>query len=495
MIQDKFYFIAGSKNVHLIFRTEEDLELYKDSRFMIAKKIGSAWLRELETMDPSKASFLLQFLHNTKLTMIWEILFPDYQHVVDLSYLDQPQLKFLTFTLQYCETNSNSSLSAFSPDTCITFARHFGLETAEYETIRAEDTEERMTQIRQGTGYEGEVLYFLDSENNTIGLLKKKTAWYVLLRAIREKMSHVFAAFKKNPGAWTESSNNSHLVKLNRRLAEIQRWLQLSDEELMKWKMLGKSFQHWLITKLLESRGDIERYSVRGNFPQLWKAFNTKQDITENNTSREDDNTPAAVATGNILEEPRGSSPSISIPENIEDVHIGAFIVRKVDLLGKNLKKVTTMINKTHSKVCDNKKLAHICFHDLDKLKKSVPISLKQVKVDSLIDTVKDNLKQQIKTVAKDEELVLYSGSDPLSCRGINLQNTTEITESTENIFVEILATNSETLEKVFKALILNLYHLGIKLDEAGKSVHIEKTEIRLWNGEITNFPQKLPEL
>ena len=55
--------------------------------------------------------------------------------MVDLSYLSQPQLKFLTLTHQYreAEAGSDLSLAAFSPDVCIMFARHFGLETANYE--------------------------------------------------------------------------------------------------------------------------------------------------------------------------------------------------------------------------------------------------------------------------------------------------------------------------------------------------------------------------
>ena len=32
-IEDKFYFVAGSKNVHCLFRTFADLDLYTDSRF------------------------------------------------------------------------------------------------------------------------------------------------------------------------------------------------------------------------------------------------------------------------------------------------------------------------------------------------------------------------------------------------------------------------------------------------------------------------------
>ena len=49
------------------------------------------------------------------------------------------------------------------------------------------DLDARMESVRRGYGYEGEVLYFLDDKNDTIGLLKKKTAWYVLARAVREK--------------------------------------------------------------------------------------------------------------------------------------------------------------------------------------------------------------------------------------------------------------------------------------------------------------------
>ena len=40
----------------------------------------------------------------------------------------------------------------------------------------------------------------LNLDNNTIGLLKKKTIWYILLRAIREKVSYAVTDYKKNPG-------------------------------------------------------------------------------------------------------------------------------------------------------------------------------------------------------------------------------------------------------------------------------------------------------
>ena len=56
-----------------------------------------------------------------------------------------------------------------------------------------------MEQIRRDYGYEGEVLYFLDDQNNVIGLIKKKTAWYILCRALREKTAHIVNEFSKNP--------------------------------------------------------------------------------------------------------------------------------------------------------------------------------------------------------------------------------------------------------------------------------------------------------
>ena len=118
--------------------------------------------------------------------------------MVDLSYLSQPQLKFLTLTHQYREGEAGSdlSLSAFSPDVCIMFARHFGLDTANFEVIEVRDVEKRMARVREGRDYEGEVLYFMDSDNNTVGLLKKKTTWYIILRAIREKVSHVWSTYR-----------------------------------------------------------------------------------------------------------------------------------------------------------------------------------------------------------------------------------------------------------------------------------------------------------
>ena len=38
-----------------------------------------------------------------------------------------------------------------------------------HETIPSDDAEARMAQVRAGSGYEGEVFYFMDGKNNVIG--------------------------------------------------------------------------------------------------------------------------------------------------------------------------------------------------------------------------------------------------------------------------------------------------------------------------------------
>ncbi len=71
------------------------------------------------------------------------------------------------------------------------------------QVVPPDSAEARMDEVRRGYNYEGEVMYFMDSKwvlsmrsllfynilnifcifrDNVIGLLKKKTAWYVVCR-------------------------------------------------------------------------------------------------------------------------------------------------------------------------------------------------------------------------------------------------------------------------------------------------------------------------
>ena len=116
-----------------------------------------------------------------------------------------------------------------------------------------------------GYGYEGEVLYYLDSKGQVIGLLKRKTAWYVILRAIREKASSALAAFKKDPSM----PASTQAQKAQKRLQEIKEWLGFSSEYLEQWIKLSDGFMTWIHTKFHKSEIDQKR----GVFPSIWKQY------------------------------------------------------------------------------------------------------------------------------------------------------------------------------------------------------------------------------
>lgn len=97
---------------------------------------------------------------------------------------------------------------------------------------------------------EGEVFYFLNENEETIGMIKVKTRWYVILRALREKAVYCFLSKKKNKQNWS-LENNIHLTQL--RLNEIQKWLKFSIYILQRCKvsMMGKAPTYFVFIKRL----------------------------------------------------------------------------------------------------------------------------------------------------------------------------------------------------------------------------------------------------
>jgi hypothetical protein len=280
-IGERFVVFAGSKNVHMAARSRADVQKYRDGRYLVARNVATSVLDMLAELEPSRASLLLSFMHHTQLTAVLEILQPSYQHVVDLSHLSAGELNFITWTLPYDEVRGGDSTPdsycAMSPKTALDFAAYIGLKSVSYEVIEADKAEERMDKVRRETGYEGEVLYFLDSKDNVIGLLKKKTAWYVLLRAIREKACGALADYKKDKGSY---SNPTKKKKMETRLDQIQTWLGFSDEFLEKWKLLSGQFLEWLIVELEEKRLPNEG-NLRGAFPAVWNKFLRDKELVD----------------------------------------------------------------------------------------------------------------------------------------------------------------------------------------------------------------------
>ncbi|KAL3860311.1 hypothetical protein ACJMK2_010450 [Sinanodonta woodiana] len=260
---------GGSKNVHLLFRNKADIEKYVEPRYRIAQEVCEAVMTYLDDMKPQDKTQLLQFLVHSGYTAVFEILVPDHQHVVNLSQLKRSELQFITWTeceLQPAEKKEH--LNVIPPHVGIEIAKALGLQTVKYEVVEMQDIQKRMRTIRQQYDLEGEVLYFLDKQGLVIGILKKKTTWYIMCRAIREKLKAAGKLQSCKPEVFSLSNvQNKMVIRIN----DIQKWLDLDHETTASWKDLAIKAMKWILHKL--NQGDITQEEVQDKFPIVWKKF------------------------------------------------------------------------------------------------------------------------------------------------------------------------------------------------------------------------------
>jgi len=267
-VGSELYICAGSKNVHLVFRSSSDLDKYPlhEPRYQFAKEISRCILEMLDGLSESGRVYLLEFLCVTRSTAVFELLSPDHQHVEDLSEFATPVLKFIAWTS--CHLDSATQFCGLPPDSGIELARVFELDTTDYQAITVVSLEGHMADVRCRHGIEGEVLFFLDGNRRTIGILKKKTVWYIVVRAIRQKVDTACMSYAKNTEAFV---HNTHVQKINHRLKEIQQWLQLNDKSLLAWTHLADKFLAFCIEKLHAKAFTASEFSA--SFPIHWKSF------------------------------------------------------------------------------------------------------------------------------------------------------------------------------------------------------------------------------
>ncbi|KAB7494678.1 hypothetical protein Anas_02690 [Armadillidium nasatum] len=142
-IGGEYFIIAGSKNVHMLFKTYSDIEKYTESRFMVAKTVAEAVLDAFNEMEESKLNILKHFLSTTKTTIVGELLQPHYQHIVDLSHLKKSTIYGLMLT-SLPGKEDDDSLTTIPPQTCLEFFKFFGISIPEYYSISTEDVKENI---------------------------------------------------------------------------------------------------------------------------------------------------------------------------------------------------------------------------------------------------------------------------------------------------------------------------------------------------------------
>ncbi|XP_045626083.2 uncharacterized protein [Procambarus clarkii] len=273
-IDDEFYLFTGSKNVHMLIKEAKDIDQYYGDRYGVAKIVARSVCETLDALEDKKRHLLFTLLHYTKCTVFCEVLQPLHQHIVNISHLDQPQISVISFT-STATTGTETSLTAIPPHLALDLSVSLGLSSTTYSVISPQEVFERRNMIRGSINNEGEVFYFLNENDETIGLAKVKSTWYILLRALREKAVYCFTAAMKK-GGWTLEQ---HINSTNKRFLEIQGWLKLSDECLQKWEKLAQRFLRWLDAEIRLNH--VQSSNIRPKFPILWEQFLENNELTD----------------------------------------------------------------------------------------------------------------------------------------------------------------------------------------------------------------------
>lgn len=74
----------------------DDVEKYSESRFEFARIIARAFFNNASEMGPENVQKFAEYLDDTRCTAVFELLQRENQHVVNLSYLEKPELQLVS---------------------------------------------------------------------------------------------------------------------------------------------------------------------------------------------------------------------------------------------------------------------------------------------------------------------------------------------------------------------------------------------------------------
>lgn len=264
-IGGEYFIIAGSKNVHMLIRSSDDIKKYEKFEFRIAKKVAEGVLNAFDDMDKSKLLLLKHHLTITKETVVCELLDPEIkQHLIDSSHLKKATIFGLMITSPPGKEKVKS-LTSIPPQIFLKYLDFLGISTPEHFSISTKRVENSITKIRRETDYEGCVLYYL-IKDRTIGLLKVKTIWYIIMRGLQEK--DIFCTsedgiLKKPLPDMIEASKDL--------IENFHELLKFSEDYSNAWKKSVEAFINWLNEKMKIKK--IPVVNIRENFRATWKEF------------------------------------------------------------------------------------------------------------------------------------------------------------------------------------------------------------------------------
>ena len=193
-IENSHSWLISSKNVSMLVRDSDDIDLYQKDRFYYAKLIAKTWFEILEKIE-SKGSDLTALKYFLKKhTMIGEYVGnPDCQHLIQYQEID---ILFFAIVNNHIDDECIPPLEAFK------FFSQFHLNTVRIEDMGTFKTFEGFNQALKLVStkiasadieleQEGCVLYFLNTKSQkVVSLGKFKTLEYKIFRKLREKLKN-----------------------------------------------------------------------------------------------------------------------------------------------------------------------------------------------------------------------------------------------------------------------------------------------------------------
>ena len=185
------------------------------------------------------------------------------------------------------------------------------------------------------------------------------------------------------------------------------------------------------------------------------------------------------------------------VEENGIRSHIVTCVVRSVDLLGKNMKKMQSAVHKSRQRGAKNPALPFIGVHDLKRMEKEVTFTYGNPAIVppggkerlSVSELRSRGLPGQ-NVPADDTHPFLRQGDTVISIHPLLTSEETKLTEDTEDIFLEVSSTTSQrAAEEALEGFLKHIYHMGISLEGRDKFIHVERGVVILPDGTKMFFP------
>ena len=318
------YFVGGSKNNHVVVPVD-NAESYKglNEHFSLVRDMFSVWLNVFFSLQSEQQAGILNKLKNNTFSGEFE----DGKHMIPV---DQKQIRWFGM-MENAETEFvNTDIIK-----CLEWFTSQNLLTISYVLKPGPDFWENYNDGRLQRNSEGYVRHFL-KDNNSIGIEKFKTYWYIVIRMLRQIILRTHSSI--------QAKEQVHLTLIKR-----NQLLQFNRAQFNFAKGFCGEFVDWFYNNGFDRKevGHDETCSGMGN---VWKRF-----ITETGTNDDFNNIPVSAEAECVMKDKL------------------LVIVQGVPGLGKNSigEKVASMNPKWKSIDQDSfkgKKSGEMCFRAFKKL-------------------------------------------------------------------------------------------------------------------------------